>query len=426
MSTQPVARARGSVVAVLSGPDVAASEPFRALLASCSGLTGGSVLVLADEEPADPRSSGVAWSSVPAPERAAAAGRAARERALVFALASGASDPVVREADRTVFVDRDPAVPGSGQERVHVLRTTDPPRDVARLARTLAGRRVALVLGAGGIRGFAHPGVLEVLDEERVPIDLVAGASVGAIAAALYLAGMPPAEMADMRKVIADTVRLAMPGLGISPGALWSGRRLRGYLRAKLGELLIEDLPVPLVIVAAEAGTRREIVLDRGLLADAVWASSALPGLYPPATIGRHRLIDGGLVNPVPITVALERGAGVVVAVNVMSRHSGPPAWRLPNVPVVGRGLNAVPSVARSLRSALSAVRDELASLDLSGADVVIEPKTDRARPWDLLPVRALRRAGREATVQALPQIRALLEPGGQPSMVTPASTAST
>lgn len=414
MNGRPLARR--SVVAVVTKSHLAAIPPFRPLLASCSALTGGSVVVLADGAEPGVDVPGVAWRQVPAADRPAAAARAAAEYTVVFVVASSASDPVVPAADRVIVAGAGvrPRVGLSPADRVHVLRWKDPPDAVQRLARTIAGRRVGLVLGAGGVRGFAHAGVLEVLDAERIPIDVMAGASVGAIAAALYLAGMPPSEIADLRRVVGDALRLALPGLGISTGSLWSGRRLRRYLRAKLGDLRFEDLPIPLAIVTAEAGSRREIVLDSGSLADAVFASSALPGLYPPATVGRRRLIDGGVVNPVPNSAVIERGAGIVAAVNVMARPGTGTVWHVPGVPVLGEALNTIPSFFAWVRSAARAVRDEMASLDLRGADVLIEPRFGHRHPWSLLPAAAFRRAGAEAAAAAVPQIQELLRPSGR------------
>jgi NTE family protein len=211
--------------------------------------------------------------------------------------------------------------------------------------------RVALVLGGGGARGAAHIGVLEVLEGLRVPVDCVAGTSMGALVAGVFVAGMGPAEMraalagADWADLFRDDPGFydmdirnkryaqAFPpatelgvterGLRFPPGVV-SGQKIKAFFNqlvaADRGERLIEDLPLPLAIIATDIGSGERIVMRDGSLTQAMRASMSVPGLMAPTVVGGRKLVDGGLVDNIPIREARELcRADVVIAVNVGS-----------------------------------------------------------------------------------------------------------
>ena len=176
---------------------------------------------------------------------------------------------------------------------------------------------ITLVLGSGGARGLAHIGVLECLQEYGVPVRAVAGTSIGAFVGGLYASGM---SAPDMVEVIAslDTLRITkilLPGL--SSSALISTPSVRKFVAGLTGTARIEDLPIPFRAVATDLMTGEGVVLDRGPLVDAILASIAIPGLFQPVLSEGRYLIDGGLSNPVPVSVASGLAAGVTVAVDV-------------------------------------------------------------------------------------------------------------
>jgi len=211
--------------------------------------------------------------------------------------------------------------------------------------------RVGLVLGGGGARGAAHIGVLEVLERLRVPVDCVAGTSMGGLVAGAYAAGLRPAEMrealakADWVDMFQDNPafydmnyrnkRLSqyyVPGseLGVTDKGLQyasgvvTGQKIKAFfnqlVRADRGERLIEDLPLPLSMVATDIGSGDRIVMREGSLTQAMRASMSVPGLMAPVDRDGHRLVDGGLVDNVPIREARERcNADMVIVVNVGS-----------------------------------------------------------------------------------------------------------
>ena len=175
---------------------------------------------------------------------------------------------------------------------------------------------IALVLGSGAARGFAHIGVLRTLLAQGIVPDIVIGTSMGALVGGCYANNQLDkleewANSLTRRRVIGYLdVRLGGSGL-------ISGGRLANLLNESLGETLIEDLPTRFAAIATEIGTGHEVWLTRGSLSLALRASYALPGVFPPVSIGGRWLVDGALVNPVPVSAARALGARVVIAVNL-------------------------------------------------------------------------------------------------------------
>ncbi len=191
----------------------------------------------------------------------------------------------------------------------------------------LAGRRqqVGLALGGGAVRGIAHVGVLSVLERERVPIDMVAGTSVGALVGALYCAGLSAAELEyiSFKFRWRDFIRLVRPGKGFV-----SFDRLGDHLAKLLGDITFAELDLPFAAVATDIHTGEMVVLDSGPVAPAVVASCAVPGLVEPVKIGDRELCDGGIINNLPISVVRQMGADYVIGVDVFepkhNRGGGP------------------------------------------------------------------------------------------------------
>jgi NTE family protein len=195
--------------------------------------------------------------------------------------------------------------------------TADPAVDaaVAALARALVGCRIGLALGAGGARGFAHVGVLRALRRAGVPLDCVAGTSIGAlVGAGIAMDASPDWLLGALHASVPHIFRPTVPLRG-----MLTNRALGAYLRRDevCGLRVIEDLPLPFAVSAADLIEGREIVIRRGPIWQALLASAAIPGIYPPVRIGRHWLVDGGVINPVPVSIARLLGADVVIAVDL-------------------------------------------------------------------------------------------------------------
>ncbi len=192
---------------------------------------------------------------------------------------------------------------------------------------SLAGKRVALVLGAGGARGLAHIGVIEVLQARGVIIEAVVGCSMGSLVGGIFAAG----KLGDYRDWTcalerADVLRLLDFNFGL-PGLI-RGDRVIGVLRELVGDHAIEDLPMAFTAVATDLETQREVWLNRGKLFDAVRASIAIPMLFTPHVLDGRELVDGGLLAPLPIAPTRLHRVDHVIAVDV----NGPVSWRLAEV----------------------------------------------------------------------------------------------
>lgn len=179
-------------------------------------------------------------------------------------------------------------------------------------------RGIAVALGGGVARGWSHIGVLRALDEAHIPVKMIAGTSIGALVGACYLAGkldeLEAFALSLTPRRIVGFLDFSLRGAG-----LISGYRLAERMEEHLGNLRLEKLPKPLVCVATEITTGHEIWLNKGPLIDAIRASYALPGVFEPVLMGDRLLVDGALVNPVPVPVCRAYEADAVVAVNLSS-----------------------------------------------------------------------------------------------------------
>lgn len=250
---------------------------------------------------------------------------------------------------------------------------------------------VALVLGAGGVLGFAHVGVLEVLDEEGFRFDLMVGSSIGAIVGAVYGSGLRGKNL----EILATAIRRRhWMDFSVSRMGLVAGQRLEGLLRLLTRDKNLDDLSPPLVTVATDIQTGEGIVLTQGSAAKAALASSAMPGIFPPVHHQGHLLVDGAVVNRVPVEVARNLGAKRVVAVSL---------GLLPQ----GRGRPVRNGVEVILKS-FDIMQREISRHVEEMADVHIQPAAVDRLPAAPSHSEALLEAGREAARAALPALRTL------------------
>ena len=190
--------------------------------------------------------------------------------------------------------------------------TAQPPGEPAAPPRPTIG----LALGGGAARGLAHIGVLRALMRAGYTPDVIAGTSIGAVVGGLHAAGKLDA-LADWATSLKRRDVISLVDIAISGGGLMGGSRVARLLEREIGDIRIEDLPIPFAAVATEIGTGHEIWLTRGLLMTALRGSYALPGILPPVRIGGRWLMDGALSNPVPVSVVRALGARLVIAVSL-------------------------------------------------------------------------------------------------------------
>lgn len=176
--------------------------------------------------------------------------------------------------------------------------------------------RLAVALGGGAARGFAHIGVMRALERHGIVPDIVAGTSMGAVVGGVWAAGKLDALDAWARSLNKRNVLGLLDFVLGAPGII-GGRHLMDRMQAEIGHLSIEDLPVRFVAIATELGTGHEVWLTFGDLVQAIHASYCLPGIFTPAKVGGRWLMDGALVNPIPVSAARALGGDVVIAVNL-------------------------------------------------------------------------------------------------------------
>ena len=252
---------------------------------------------------------------------------------------------------------------------------------------------VGLALGGGFARGFAHLGVLQVLEENQIPITCIAGTSVGSILATAYASGVPVARIAEVCRNIrfGDFSRWKISRLGLA-----CNNRLAGIVDRWFNAQTFEELLIPAAVVATDLGTGDPVVFTRGSLADALRASCAFPGLFEPVQIDGRCLADGGLAAPVPTHAVVELGAQCVVGVSVGFNN-----WNG----------EAPTNMFQIVSRAISAAQKNQVATWQAAADILLEPEVQHI-DWDQFHrADEAMAAGVEAARRALPRLRELLRP---------------
>ena len=250
--------------------------------------------------------------------------------------------------------------------------------------------RIGLALGGGAARGFAHIGVLQVLDEAGVRPALVAGTSAGSLVATLFASGKSGAELARLAEAMdeASIADWSFPGRG-----LLRGEALARFVREHTGGRRIEQMALPLGIVATDLDNGQPILFQVGDPGVAVRASSAVPAVFQPVRIGSREYVDGGLVSPVPVRFARQMGAEFVIAVDISEQPDGA----------------ATGDMMRILLQTFSIMGRSISQFELQAADIVIRPRLAGVPAADFSARRRSIQAGREAALAALPEIRSRL-----------------
>jgi len=291
---------------------------------------------------------------------------------------------------------------------------------------------IGLALSGGAARGFAHIGVIRTLLANGFRPDVITGTSIGAIIAGVHAAGFLDEFEAWTRQLNRRRV-FGYLDFSLAGSGLIGGDRLFTQLDEALGDVTFEELPIRLAAVATELRTSHEIWLTRGRLADALRASSALPGIFPPSRIGGRWLMDGALVNPLPVSAARALGARLVIAVNVNAdnfgrgtviQDHGPDAEdeRRRRAAKAPRGLRGAaerlvsrkffgtpdrPGLSTVMVDAFQVLQDRVTRARLAGdpPDVLISPRLTRVGLFDFHRAAEMIALGAEAAEKALPSI---------------------
>ena len=255
----------------------------------------------------------------------------------------------------------------AGREVVVILRKSGD-ADLDRIARVLTRRTVGIAFGAGAAKGFAHLGVLRAFREFGIPIDAVSGASIGAAVAAGVAAGTPIDELEQLVNRVAD--RIVRPTVPLH--SLLSNAGVKEELQKAAGETRIEDLNLPLAIVAVDLFRRAEVTFTSGLVWPRILASTAIPGVYPPVAALGSFLVDGGILTPVPARQCRDLGADIVIGVRLTATRTSPREQldRKPGKPL------AVESMIR----AFEIMQNRISEISHEPSDVTIEITRGRHR----------------------------------------------
>ena len=249
--------------------------------------------------------------------------------------------------------------------------------------------KIGLALGGGAARGFAHVGVIQVLEEAGITPVLVTGTSAGSLVAALYASGKNGAQLQKVAESMEEST-IADWTLPFFGRGVLRGEALAKYVNLQVGQKPIEAMPMPLGIVATDLNSGNDMLFQRGDTGTAVRASSAVPAVFTPVKINGHEYVDGGLSSPVPVRAARKMGAELVIAVDI----SSPPE------------ASSASGTIEVLLQTFSIMGKSINGFELKDADVVVRPVLTGVSSSDFSSRKRSIEAGRQAMLQALPQLR--------------------
>jgi NTE family protein len=250
--------------------------------------------------------------------------------------------------------------------------------------------KVAVVLGAGVSRGFAHVGVLKVLEAQKIPIHLIVGTSAGSVVGSIYASGIDAFQLQKMALAVQkdDVVDLTIPDNGFI-----RGDKLENYINKAVQNCALERLRLPFLAVATNVRTGEETVFATGNTGKAVRASCSIPGVFQPVRIGDRTYVDGGVVSPVAVDAAKKAGADIVIAVDISAGF----ARTLPQ------------GILETILQSIDIMYAKIAAVQIRNADVVIRPRVSHINSSDFDRRHEAILEGEKAAVEALPQIQQIL-----------------
>jgi NTE family protein len=252
--------------------------------------------------------------------------------------------------------------------------------------------RIGLALGGGAARGFAHVGVIQVLEEAGIRPSLVVGTSAGSLVAAIYASGKTGAQLQQIALTMEEAT-ITDWTLPIFNNGMLRGEALARYVNGQVGLKLIEDMPLSLGVVATDLQSGHGMLFQRGDTGTAVRASSAVPAVFQPVKISGREYVDGGLVSPVPVRFARQMGAELVIGVDISSPPEG----------------NIASGMLQILLQTFSIMGKSINTMELKDADVVVRPPLNGVGSSDFGARRKSIEAGRQAMLQMLPQLKAAI-----------------
>jgi NTE family protein len=265
------------------------------------------------------------------------------------------------------------------------------PRETLQPTLPVKPARIAVVLGAGASRGFAHIGVLKVLETNQVPMHLIVGTSAGSLVGSIYAAGFNAFQLQKIAMGLQkdDVIDYILPDNGFI-----RGEKLENFVNKTVNRLPLEKMRIPLRVVATDIRTGEEVVFATGSTGWAVRASCSVPGVFQPVQIGKKTYVDGGVVSPVAVHAARQAGADVVIAVDISSGVNG----------------SAPQGTIDTILQSVDIMYSRISAIQLKDADVVIRPKVNHIGSADFDKRDEVILEGEKAAVAALPQIKQILD----------------
>lgn len=252
--------------------------------------------------------------------------------------------------------------------------------------------RIGLALGGGAARGFAHVGVIQVLEEAGIRPSMVSGTSAGSLVAALYANGKTGKQLQSVAETMEEAA-FADWTLPLFNRGMLRGDALARYVNSQVGSRLIEQMVLPLGIVATDLNSGQSMLFQRGDTGTAVRASSAVPAVFQPVRIAGREYVDGGLVSPVPVRAVRQMGAELVIAVDISSAPEG----------------NLSGGTLDILLQTFAIMGKSINYFELKDADIVVTPALSGVSSSDFGSRKKSIEAGRKTMLQLLPQLRAAI-----------------
>jgi NTE family protein len=254
--------------------------------------------------------------------------------------------------------------------------------------------KIGLALGSGGSRGLAHIGVIKVLEENNIPIDFIAGSSIGAMVGSFYAAGL---SIKEIEKIALSTNWRQVFSVLFDPHlkqGLIGGEKLKTFIEDYINGKKFEDCKITFVAVATDLKTGEIIILNKGEMAQAIRASISIPLVFKPAEINGRMLADGGLSAPVPVEIVRGMGADIVIAVN-LDKHYCDEEWK--------------PGWYNIANDSLNILRHHLALSNVANADIVIEINVGKNYWYQFTNGQNKILAGEKATKEVLPRLQEII-----------------
>ncbi|MDY6524997.1 patatin-like phospholipase family protein [Acinetobacter faecalis] len=251
---------------------------------------------------------------------------------------------------------------------------------------------IALVLGSGGARGYAHIGAIEILEKNNIHPDFIVGTSAGSIVGSLYASGKNSSELREIAlNLKANDVR----DVTLDKKGFFEGKKVEDFINKEVNNTPLQSLKIPMYVIATELKEGKKVVFNYGNTGQAVRASVAIPSMFIPTKIGDDEYVDGGLVSPVPVDVAKKLGADIVIAVDILAQ------------PVHTETSN----IWGLFNQNINIMQKHLAQEELKGADIVIQPDLrEKVHIFDVSGREITMLAGQNATQKILPELRKIID----------------